>query len=173
MAVQVTFGLAPRKTSYFDPLTNTYLTLANPTRSLTYDETKPETMKNIVHAVLCKMPALVLYEGELPASVIENWKAKFTDVFKTNTKEVRKTLDGKLVHPDPSMAVDRADQLLAGNADLPNAKEAGEPEIVQVNAMAAAAATAEAPEEVKEEVKEEAPKTTAKRTARAAAKTQE
>lgn len=166
MATKVTVGLAPRKHGYFDPLTNTYLTLANPTRSFEYDETKPETMKNIVHAVLCKTPALVLYEGNLPASEIEAWKDKFTKIFNTNTTEFRRNHEGKVIQPVPSMAADRADQLAAGNADMPNAKEVGDAEVVTLKAEGAAA------EEVKAEP---APaKTTTKRTtAKAAAKTEE
>lgn len=168
MATKVTVGLAPRKNGYFDPLTNTNLSLATPTRSFEYDETKPETMKNIVHAVLCKTPALVLYEGNLPASEIEAWKDKFTNVFKTNTAEFRKTHEGKLVHPAPTMAVDRADQLLAGNADMPNAKEAGEAEVVTLKAEAVTPA-ADAPTDSE---KTEAAPAKAKRTAKAA-KTEE
>lgn len=125
MAV-ITVGLAPRKTSFYDPLTNAYITLAKPTQPITFDDTKPDVLKNIVHALLCKTPALVLYEGTLPAAAIEAWEAKFKGGFKSNLKPSRQ-LDGSIkVAGKGTQALDRAEQLKAGDADLPNAKSVEE-----------------------------------------------
>ncbi|MEC1657156.1 hypothetical protein P9D81_20120 [Bacillus haynesii] len=57
-------GLAANKTSYFDPLTNTYITLEKPVVDVHYENYK--VLKNITHAILSSVPALVLYEGKLP-----------------------------------------------------------------------------------------------------------
>lgn len=72
---QVKIGLAPKRTSFFDPLTNTYMTLDKPVKTLTFDDNTD--LSRIAHALFCQYPALVLYEGEFPQAAIDKWKSKF------------------------------------------------------------------------------------------------
>lgn len=82
---ELTIGLAPTRTSYFDQVTNTYLTLEKPTTKITYDELDaPGTVQKldrIVHALCASVPALVLYGGVLPEASIQAWEAKYLKPF--------------------------------------------------------------------------------------------
>lgn len=119
---EITVGLAPRKTSFFDPLTNAYITLAKPTQQISFDETKPDVLANIAHALLCKSPALVLYEGTLPAESISAWEEKFKKLFNSSLKPARRH-DGVIAAATQgAQALDRAEQIKAGDAEFPNAQ---------------------------------------------------
>jgi hypothetical protein len=123
MMQQITVGLAPRKTSFFDPLTNTYLTLDKPVQTISFDETKPERLANITHALLCQYPALVLYEGTLPSTAIEAWETKFKGAFFKSSMKPQRNLSGDIVaQTKGTQALDRAEKLKGGDAELPNAK---------------------------------------------------
>jgi hypothetical protein len=78
-------GLAANRTSYFDKITNTYITLQKPVQSVQYNENDiPATVKRldkITHALLASVPALVLYEGQLPKECIEAFKDKYMKPF--------------------------------------------------------------------------------------------
>ncbi len=146
---EITVGLAPRKGGFYDPLTNTYITLAKPVQKVSFDETKPELLKRITHAILCKEPALVLYEGTLPQASIEAWEEQFKHLFQSKTIHERK-LDGTMTSRNThSQAIDRAEQLKAGDADLPNAKSAPADEAEVAVAAAEVSAESEAVEEAK------------------------
>ncbi|MEB2276915.1 hypothetical protein LAV82_23125 [Bacillus sp. ILBB4] len=108
---ELTLGLAPNKTSYFDQLTNFYLTLDKPVQTLTY--TAPEQLSKITHALLCSVPALVLYEGQLPQESIDAWKAKFDKMFRTDMTKMQPSLDGERREPvakQANRAYDRAER---------------------------------------------------------------
>jgi len=83
-------GLAPRKTSYFDPLTVTYLTLENPVKIIEYDDNTD--LSKITHAVFCQPPALVLYEGSIPQKFVDAWKNKYSIVGKGAHQRADKVL---------------------------------------------------------------------------------
>jgi hypothetical protein len=72
---QLKVGLAPKAVSFYDPLTNTYITLDRPVQTIEYDASTD--LSRIAHAILCQYPALVLYEGKLPQAVVDAWKAKY------------------------------------------------------------------------------------------------
>lgn len=80
---EITIGLAPRKASYFDPLTNTYLTANKSVQAITYTDYKQ--LKNITHALFASVPALVLYKGQIPQEAIDEWEAKYTKMFRSPT----------------------------------------------------------------------------------------
>ncbi|WP_067924142.1 hypothetical protein [Alicyclobacillus shizuokensis] len=73
---QLKIGLAPKKVSFYDPLTNTYLTLSEPVEIINFDDSTD--LSGICRGLFCQQPALVLYEGKLPQAAIDAWKAKFT-----------------------------------------------------------------------------------------------
>jgi hypothetical protein len=72
---ELVLGLAQNKTSYFDKLTNTYITLDKPVQKVTFDANTD--LSKLCHAVMCMQPALVLYEGNFPDATVDAWKAKF------------------------------------------------------------------------------------------------
>lgn len=78
-------GLAANRTSYFDKITNTYITLQKPVQTVQYNENDiPATVKRldkITHALLASVPALVLYEGQLPVECIQAFKDKYMKPF--------------------------------------------------------------------------------------------
>lgn len=78
-------GLAANRTSYYDKITNTYITLQKPVQVVTYNEADiPGTVKRlekITHALLASVPALILYQGQLPVECIEAFKAKYMKPF--------------------------------------------------------------------------------------------
>lgn len=78
-------GLAPNRTSYYDKLTNTYITLEKPVQNVSYNENDmPGTVKRldkITHALLASVPALVLHQGQLPVECIEAFKEKYMKPF--------------------------------------------------------------------------------------------
>lgn len=78
-------GLAPNRTSYYDKLTNTYITLEKPVQNVSYNENDiPGTVKRldkITHALLASVPALVLHQGQLPIECIEAFKEKYMKPF--------------------------------------------------------------------------------------------
>ncbi|PVC75059.1 hypothetical protein C2I27_04005 [Priestia megaterium] len=139
---ELTLGLAPNKTSYFDQLTNFYLTLDKPVQTLTY--TAPEQLSKITHALLCSVPALVLYEGQLPQECIDAWKAKFDKMFRTDMTKMQPSLDGERREPvakQANRAYDRAERFAedvapvaeavneAEQVDLFQAQSVGEEEV--------------------------------------------
>lgn len=75
MPTTVTIGLAYGKTSFFDQLTNTYITLDKPVQKITFPDSAD--LSKIAHALFAQRPALHLYEGKLPEAVIDAWKAKY------------------------------------------------------------------------------------------------
>lgn len=104
---QLKVGLTPRKTSYFDPLTNLYLTLAVPFETVNY--TEAAELKNITVALLASQPSLVLYEGQLPEEAIQEWESKLA-IFKTNSARIYRNLSGDLVSDKPNLAFDRSEE---------------------------------------------------------------
>ncbi|MCD7910969.1 hypothetical protein KC480_05445 [Bacillus velezensis] len=112
-------GLAANKTSYFDPLTNTYITLNKPVVTVQYDDYK--VLKNITHALLSSIPALVLYEGKLPEKAIEEWKEKYMKPFRTDMSKLRRALTGDMVPPAAraNRAFDRAERIEKESIDFP------------------------------------------------------
>jgi hypothetical protein len=72
---QIKVGLAPGKTSFYDPKTNTYITLDQPVQTITFNE--QTDLSGICHALFVQRPALVLYEGKLPQDAVEQWKTKY------------------------------------------------------------------------------------------------
>lgn len=139
MPTTVTIGLANGKTSYFDQLTNTYITLTKPVQKITFPD--GADLSRIAHALFAQRPALHLYEGKLPQEVIEAWKAKY----------------------DPKglqQAKDRAEGVQANSAAVVSAGTK-EPEVIEEQDLFSAASSEE--EEVKEESKEEETKKTTSR----------
>lgn len=126
-------GLAPYKTSFYDPKTNIYITLENPVREIIYDANTD--LSGICHACMAQHPALVLYEGKFPQEVLDAWKAKYDSI----------GLQAKV----------RADQVQA------NSKE--EQVEAQAMMKAAAVEEEVKAAEVKEEEKKTAKKTTKKK----------
>lgn len=159
-------GLAPNKTSYFDPIKNLYITLANPVQSVHFTDHKE--LSNICHALCASVPALVLYEGKLPQEAIDAWEAKYKKPFNTDMSKTVRGLDGNMVAAakEANRAFDRPEKVNKKSAD--NSKK----EVTEEKA-----GEEKAPEEPKEEVKtasiEEEPKTTAKSKTRKAKATEE
>lgn len=182
-------GLAPNRTSYYDIVTNTYITLQNPVQKISYNELDmPETVKRlekITHALFASIPALVLYEGNVPQECITAWEAKYLKPFKTKTtrdivvKDVnmgsapltaqtlgsvpfadplRDGMDNNGRPIDPNRAYDRPDKVNAASADVVTAS-VDQPTLLDEADLAAAQADSSEPVEVKiesvEEIKEE------------------
>lgn len=135
-------GLANGKTSYFDKLTNTYITLDNPVQVIHFDD--KTDLSKITHALLATVPALILYEGNIPQVDIDKWKKKYDKFMhsvvtkdlvvngqKLQTLPIKSELNGKIL--TPNNAGDRADRLNAGSADVV-AENVGEPEEVTLEA---------------------------------------
>ncbi|ARC67436.1 hypothetical protein B14_200225 (plasmid) [Bacillus licheniformis] len=114
-------GLAANKTSYFDPLTNTYITLEKPVVDVHYENYK--VLKNITHAILSSVPALVLYEGKLPEEAIKEWEERYMKPFRTDMSKLRRALTGDMVPPAvrANRAFDRADRIKDESIDFPEA----------------------------------------------------
>ncbi|GIN55178.1 MULTISPECIES: hypothetical protein [Bacillus subtilis group] len=114
-------GLAANKTSYFDPLTNTYITLEKPVVDVHYENYK--VLKNITHAILSSVPALVLYEGKLPEEAIKEWEERYMKPFRTDMSKLRRALTGDMVPPAvrANRAFDRADRIKEESIDFPEA----------------------------------------------------
>ncbi|MBU5262111.1 hypothetical protein [Bacillus atrophaeus] len=112
-------GLAANKTSYYDPLTNTYITLKKPVVVVQYEDYK--VLKNITHALLSSVPALVLYEGKLPEAAIKEWEEKYMKPFKTDMSKLRRALTGDMVPPAvrANRAFDRAERIEKESIDFP------------------------------------------------------
>ncbi|MED3626604.1 hypothetical protein P4478_05495 [Bacillus subtilis] len=111
-------GLAANKTSYYDPLTNTYITLKKPVVVVQYDDYK--VLKNITHALLSSVPALVLYEGKLPEEAIKEWEEKYMKPFRTDMSKLRRALTGDMAPPAvrANRAFDRADRIEKESIDF-------------------------------------------------------
>lgn len=159
-------GLAPNKTSYFDPIKNLYITLANPVQSVHFTDHKE--LSNICHALCASVPALVLYEGKLPQEAIDAWEAKYKKPFNTDMSKTVRGLDGNMVAAakEANRAFDRPEKVNKKSAD--NSKK----EVTEEKA-----GEEKAPEDSKEEIKtasvEEEPKTAAKSKTRKAKATEE
>ncbi|MCU5501792.1 hypothetical protein OCB09_00230 [Bacillus cereus] len=110
-------GLAPNKTSYFDPIKNLYITLANPVQSVHYTDHKE--LSNICHALCASVPALVLYEGKLPQEAIDAWEAKYKKPFNTDMSKTVRELDGNMVAAakEANRAFDRPEKVNKKSAD--------------------------------------------------------
>jgi hypothetical protein len=131
---EIKVGLAQGKVSFFDPKTNTYITLDNPVQKIKFDDNTD--LSGICHALFSQRPALVLYEGKLPQAAIDAWKAKYD-------------LKGL------QMAKQRADEIQAKSADVVT-QNINKAEEVKMEAMADAnEKEAEEVEANAEEVKEE------------------
>jgi hypothetical protein len=116
---ELVLGLAPNKSSYFDKVTNFYLTLSNPVQKLVY--TDYTQLDRITHALLASVPALRLYEGNLPQESIDAWKSKFDIMFRTDMTKKVPSLDGERLEPlaiKANRAFDRADHVNDASADL-------------------------------------------------------
>lgn len=146
---EIKVGLAQGKTSYFDPKTNTYITLDNPVQKIKFDDNTD--LSGICHALFSQRPALVLYEGKLPQAAIDAWKAKYD-------------LKGL------QMAKQRADEIQAKSADVVT-QNIDKAEEVKMEAMAIEnkkeVETAEKDDEKTEENKQEEKKTSRKRKSKA------
>jgi hypothetical protein len=68
-------GLQTNRTSFFDPKTNTYITLNNPVQTITFDDNTD--LSGLCHACMASVPALKLYEGQFPAATVDAWKARY------------------------------------------------------------------------------------------------
>jgi hypothetical protein len=132
---EIKVGLAQGKTSFFDPKTNTYITLDNPVQKIKFDASTD--LSGICHALFAAKPALVLFEGKLPQAAIDAWKAKY---------------DFKGLQ----MAKNRADKIQANSADVvtQNVDKAEEVKLASVEEKEDENVEAVA-EEVKEEKQEE------------------
>ncbi|CUB50604.1 MULTISPECIES: hypothetical protein [Bacillus cereus group] len=159
-------GLAPNKTSYFDPIKNLYITLANPVQSVHFTDHKE--LSNICHALCASVPALVLYEGKLPQEAIDAWEAKYKKPFNTDMSKTVRGLDGNMVAAakEANRAFDRPEKVNKKSAD--NSKK----EVTEEKA-----GEEKAPEDSKEEIKtasvEEEPKAAPKSKTRKAKATEE
>lgn len=120
---ELKLGLAPGRTSYFDQLTNTYITLQAPVQSVMYNENDMgatvKRLEKIVHALFASVPALVLYEGKVPQESIDAWKIKYMKPFNTDMTKLTRDLNGNLVAPavKPNRAFDRPEQVNDSSAD--------------------------------------------------------
>lgn len=77
---KITVGLTNNKTSFWDPNTRTYLTLANKVKTIEFDENSPDIAKHlerICHGLFASSAAIRLYEGQIPAAALDHWKGKF------------------------------------------------------------------------------------------------
>lgn len=181
-------GLAANRTSYFDAITNTYITLQKPVQSIVYDESNmPATVKRlekITHALLASVPALVLYEGKIPQECIDHWKNKFMKPFNTATTR-NVVVNGKVIQTIP-VADPLRDSIDYEGRPIEANRAFDRPE--KVNAKSKAPAPVEPPVEGKSVGKaeeltldlepaeakvEEKPKAKAARTAKAATKAEE
>jgi len=154
---QLKVGLAPNRTSYYDKITNTYITLKAPVQSISYDEADvPGTvarLEKIVHALFASVPALVLYEGNVPQESIDAWKAKYMKPFNTNMSKLVRDLNGEMVAPAvrANRAFDRPERVNAESVDLVVGANLGEAEIVSEDELLKVASLVpEKEEEVKE-----------------------
>lgn len=97
-------GLAANRTSYFDAITNTYITLQKPVQSIVYDENNMaatvKRLEKVTHALLASVPALILYEGKIPQECIDHWKNKFMKPFNTATTR-NVVVNGKVIQTIP------------------------------------------------------------------------
>lgn len=119
---ELTVGLAPNKTSYFDPIKNLYITLANPVQTVHFVESNE--LKNICHALFASVPSLVLYEGKVPQEAIDTWESKYKKPFKTDmTKQVRGlTGDMEPAAKEANRAFDRPEKVNAKSVESPKTK---------------------------------------------------
>lgn len=147
---EIKVGLARGKVGFFDPKTNTYITLDNPIQKIKFDDNTD--LSGICHALFSQHPALVLYEGKLPQAAIDAWKAKYD-------------LKGL------QMAKKRADEVQAKSADIVT-QNINKAEEVKMEAMAIEnekeVETIEQDDEKTEENKQEEKKTSRKRKSKAA-----
>ncbi|QHW35674.1 hypothetical protein GZH47_32775 (plasmid) [Paenibacillus rhizovicinus] len=164
---EIKVGLAPRKQSFYDPLTNTYLTLEKPVQTINVDGNTDLT--KITHAVCCQPPALVLFEGDIPQTFIDAWKAKFDGMFSGKEKD-RKKLDGTWDKHTPVFALDRADAVNANSANVVTAQAEGQADLFSV---AAAVNTDDADKAAAEDAEAAAKAAEAAQAAEDAAKAQE
>jgi hypothetical protein len=146
---QITIGLAPHKSGFYDPLTNLYLTLETPIKALELAPFDPKKdLKNIVASLLGDRPGLVLYEGIIPEEAVEVWKEKYAGMLKAKPTQQRGLLpEHGIVTKQGKYAYDRANALNA-NAVMELSVDAAAPEVV--------VAPEPAPEEAVKEVVEEA-----------------
>lgn len=154
-------GLAPNKTSFYDNITNTYITLNKPVQSVRYDEADVqgtvERLRKIVHALVASVPALVLYEGDIPQACIDDYEAKFTAMFRTKTHR-NVVENGKVIgqmpiadamrQPKVTQTVEVRDPIRNGvdNVGQPIAPNQAFDRPEKVNEASAAAPVVEAPE---------------------------
>ncbi len=118
---EIIVGLAPRKVGFYDQLTNTHLTLDKSTATITYSDDNVDVLKDIAHAILCKIPALILYEGTIPVSVIEKWENRYRVLNERVPKLVRHH-DGTYTNQTVgTQAFDRSGALKEGQKNMPNA----------------------------------------------------
>lgn len=87
----IKIGLAPKRVSFYDPLTNTYLTLDNPVKTVDTARFSNEEQMGLCRGLFSQNPAIVLYEGKLSEEVIELWKSKYdvTKQMKERTNSVQ------------------------------------------------------------------------------------
>lgn len=180
-------GLAANRTSYFDAITNTYITLQKPVQSIVYDENNMaatvKRLEKVTHALLASVPALILYEGKIPQECIDHWKNKFMKPFNTATTR-NVVVNGKVIQTIP-VADPLRDSIDYEGRQIEANRAFDRPE--KVNAKSKAPAEPEAPVEGKSvgkaeelkldlepaEVVEEKPKAKAARGGKAAAKSEE
>lgn len=77
---EILVGLTNGKTSFWDPNTRTYLTLAEKTKKITFNEGSEDIgkeLERICHGLFAANPSLVLYEGKIPEKAMNHWKNKF------------------------------------------------------------------------------------------------
>jgi hypothetical protein len=85
--IQLKVGLPAGKNGYFDPNTQTYITMRKPLATISADDADTNALvarlKNITAAVLAQFPSLVLYEGNIPQPCVDDWENNFVDkIFK-------------------------------------------------------------------------------------------
>lgn len=77
---EILVGLTNGKTSFWDPNTRTYLTLAEKTKKITFNEASEDIgkeLERICHGLFAANPSLILYEGKIPEKAMNHWKNKF------------------------------------------------------------------------------------------------
>ena len=173
---ELVVGLAPGKTSYYDKYTNLYITLEKPVQKVVYQDYRQ--LKGICHALFASVPALVLYEGNIPQEAIDEWKSKYQKMFYSpKTKNivengkvigtvpfadpVRNSMDyiGRPI--DSNRAFDRPDKVNAESADVVTVST-GEAEEVELEVKAQEVEQAEEEQAQAEAVEQEEKKATSR-----------
>lgn len=83
----IKIGLAPNKAGFYDPKTNTYMTLENPIQEINIAHFKAEDLLGLCRGLYAKHPAIVLFKGEMPKEAIDLWKQKYESIISDKYKK--------------------------------------------------------------------------------------